>query len=121
MFNNLVKNVLALGAAIVLFAAVALAGKGKTVDIHTDAVLPDGQFLKAGKYQVVVGEGEKEVEFVQRGKVISKHPCQCLGHKKANRETEVRYFESTDKKQHLTEIRFAGRSCVLNLEVKQGM
>ena len=121
MFNSLIKNVLALGAAIILFAAVALAGKGKTVDIYTDAVLPDGQVLKAGKYQVVVGEGEKEVEFMQRGKVVMKHPCQCLGHKEVNRYNQTRFVEGPDKKQHLTEIRFAGKSCVLNLEVKQGM
>lgn len=121
MFNRLIKNVLALGATIVLFAAVALAGKGKTVDIFTDAVLPDGQVLKAGKYQVVVGEGEKEVEFLQGGKVVLKHPCQCLGHKEVNRYNQARFVESADKKQHLTEIRFSGRSCVLNLDVKQGM
>ncbi len=121
MFERFIKNVLALGAAIMLFAAVALAGKGRTVDIYTDAVLPDGQVLKAGKYQVVVGEGEKEVEFLKAGKVVLKHPCQCLGHKEVNPNNQARYVESPDKKQRLTEIRFAGKSCVLNLEVKQGM
>ena len=121
MFKSLIKNVLALGAAIILFAAVALADRGKTIDIYADAVLPDGQALKAGKYQVVVGEGEKEVEFLKGGKVVLKHPCQCLGHKEVNPHNQARYVESPEKKQRLTEIRFAGKSCVLNLDVKQGM
>ena len=121
MFKSVIKNVITLGAAIILFAAVALADKGKTIDIYTDAVLPDGQVLKAGKYQVVVGPEEKEVEFSQNGKVVLKHPCQCLGHKESNRHNQARYVAGPDKKQRLTEIRFAGKSCVLNLEVKQGM
>ncbi|MFB3923660.1 MAG: hypothetical protein ACE145_18195 [Terriglobia bacterium] len=121
MFNRLIKNVLALGATIILFAAVALADKGKTVDVFTDAVLPDGQVLKAGEYQVVVSESEKEVQFLKKGKVVAKHPCQSTEVKRVNRYNEVRYVESSDKKQHMTEIRFAGKSYVLNLDVKQGM
>ncbi len=118
MSRNATRAVLSLGAAIVFSAALAMAEKGKTIDIYTDAVLPDEQELKAGKYQVVVGEGEKEVQFLKGKTVVAKHACQCVGQTEKNRYNQARYVEGPEQKQRLTELRFAGKSCILSLDVK---
>lgn len=121
MPRNFMRIVLTLGVTILFFSALAMAGKGRTVDIYTDAVLPDGQELKAGKYQVIVGEAEKEVQFLHGNKVVAKHSCQAVGSQEKNRYNQVRYVETSDKKQKLTEIRLSGKSYILNLDVQQGM
>jgi cytochrome c-type biogenesis protein CcmE len=121
MARNYMRTVLSLVGAILVFSALAVAEKAQTIDVYTDAVLPDGQELKAGKYQVVVGEAEKEVQFLQGKKVVAKHPCRALERQERNRYNEVRYSETSDKKEKLTEIRLAGKSYILNLDVQQGM
>ncbi len=121
MARNYLKTVLSLAAALLFFSALAMAEKAQTIDVYTDAVLPDGQVLKAGKYKVVVGEAEKEVEFLQGKTVVAKHSCQAVERHEKNRYNEVRYSKTPDKKEKLTEIRLAGRSYVLNLDVQQGM
>jgi hypothetical protein len=115
------KTVLSLVAAILFFSALAMAEKAQTIEVYADAVLPDGQELKAGKYRVVVGEAEKEVQFLQGKKVVAKHSCRAVERQERNRRNEVRYVETPDKKLKLSEIRFAGRSYILNLDLQQGM
>jgi hypothetical protein len=118
MLKTLVSTI----AAVLLVAALAMAEKGRTVDIYTNAILPDGQELKAGKYQVVVSADEREMQFLQSNKVVAKHACRCMGHDgPKHRYSQARYIEGPDKKQKLTEVRLAGSSCVLNLDVSQGM
>ncbi|MGA2628670.1 MAG: hypothetical protein ABSG54_00525 [Terriglobia bacterium] len=118
----MLKTVVSTIAAVLLVAAVAMAEKGRTIDVYTNAILPDGQELKAGKYQVVVSADEKEIQFLQSNKVVAKHACRCMGHDgPKHRYSQARYAEGADKKQKLTEVRFAGSSCVLNLDVQQGM
>ena len=118
----MLKTVVSTIAAVLLVAAVAMAEKGRTIDVYTNAILPDGQELKAGKYQVVVSADEKEIQFLQSNKVVAKHACRCMRHDGAkHRYSQARYAEGADKKQKLTEVRFAGSSCVLNLDVQQGM
>ena len=118
----MLKKIMSTAAAFLLVAALAIAEKARTIDVYADAVLPDGQELKAGKYQVIVDEGEKEVQFLQAKKVVAKHACRCMGHEgEKNRYNQARYEGSQDKKQKLTEIRFAGKSCTLKLDVSQGM
>lgn len=95
-----------------------MAGKGRTVDIYTDAVPRDGQELKAGKYQVVVNEAGTEVQFLKSDKVVARHASQCLGHTEQIRYNEARYIGEAGKKQHLTEIRLAGMSRILKLDVE---
>jgi hypothetical protein len=121
MARNHLKTVLSLAAALLFFSALAMAEKAQTIDVYTDAVLPDGQELKAGKYKVVVGDAEKEVQFLQGKNVVAKHSCQAVERNERNRYNEVRYTETSDKKEKLTEIRLAGKSYVLNLDVQQGM
>jgi hypothetical protein len=118
----MLKTIVSTAAAILFVAALALAEKAKTIDVYTDAVLPDGQELKAGKYQVLVDAGEKEVQFLQGKKLVAKHACRCMGHEgEKNRYNQARFSETPDKKQKLTELRFAGTHCTLNLDVQQGM
>lgn len=122
MTKRFFRTFFSVAAAVLFIAVLAKAEKARTIDVYADAVLPDGQEIKAGKYQVVVDAGEKEVQFVRGNAVVARHACRCLGHEgEKNRYNQVRYIEAPDKKQKLTEIRFAGRSCVLNLDVKQGM
>ena len=118
----MMKTIVSTAVAVLFLAALAMADQGRTIDVYTDSVLPDGQELKAGKYQVIVDEGEKEVQFLQSKKVVAKHACRCMRHEgEKNRYNQARYNETADKKQKLTELRFAGKSCTLNLDVKQGM
>jgi len=122
MVKGVSKSLILLVAALLSVAALAFAAKGPTIDVYADAILPDGQELKAGKYQVVVSDGEKEVQFLKGGKVVAKHQCRCMGHEgPKNPYNQARYTATPDNKQKLTEIRFAGSSCVLNLDVRQGM
>ncbi len=122
MLNSVWKTAVPTIIAGLFFAALAVAGKGKTIEIHPDAVLPDGQELKAGDYQVVVSAGEDEIRFMKSGQVVAKHACKCMGHEGGkNRYNQVRYSETPDKKQKVTEIRLAGTGCVLNLDIKGGM
>jgi hypothetical protein len=120
MLGKAAKAVLSLGVAIVFSAALATADKGKMIDIYVDAVLPDGQELKAGKYQVVVDEAGKEVQFLKDKKVVVKHRCQCVEKGEKNRYNQARYVEGPEKKQRLTEIRLAGKTCVVHLDVSPG-
>jgi hypothetical protein len=118
----MLKTMLSAVVAILFVAAMAMAQKARTIDVYADAVLPDGQELKAGKYQVVVDAGEKEVQFLQGKKLVAKHACRCMGHEgEKNRYNQARFNETPEKKQKLTEIRFAGTQCTLNLDVQQGM
>lgn len=117
----MLKTMVSTVAAVLLVAAMAMAEKSRTIDIYTDAVLPDGQELKAGKYQVVVSPDEKEIQFLQSNKVVAKHACRCMGHEgPKHRYSQARYVEDSNKKQKLTEVRFAGSSCILNLDVQPG-
>lgn len=122
MLVNVWKTAVPAVIAGLFCVALAAADKGRTIEVYTDAILPDGQELKAGEYQVVVSAGEDEIQFMKSGQVVAKHACKCMGHEGGkNRYTQVRFSETSDKRQKLTEIRLAGTSCVLNLDIKQGM
>jgi hypothetical protein len=115
MSKSFLKVVLGLGAAILLFAALAVAAKGKSVDIFLDAVLPNGQELKAGRYTVVVDKSADEVQFMKGKTVVAKAPCKCVPEETKIRHNEVRFAEGPDKKQHIQEIRLAGETEAITL------
>ena len=71
MSKLVIKIWLFLVGAILVTSAVALAEKAKTINIYTDSVLPSGQALKAGKYQVDVNEASKQVTFRKGEKVVA--------------------------------------------------
>lgn len=107
MFRHIPKMVLYLGVMVLFTASLALAQKAKTLDIYTDAVLPNGQELKAGKYQVAVDEGAKNVTFKKGNKIVATHPCKVVEVPTKNDCNQVRYSEK-ERKQQVEELRFGG-------------
>jgi hypothetical protein len=102
------KSFFALAVIVLFAAALALADRGKSVDIYTDAVLPNGQELKAGKYTVVLDESATKVVFKQGKKVVAEEKCKVVNQDKKNPTNQARFSETPDKKQKLDEIRLGG-------------
>ena len=107
MSRHAIKMLSYMAIAVLFTAALALAEKAKTIDIYTDAVLPSGQQLKAGKYQVVVDENSKQVTFMKGSKVVATQGCQVVEKQEPAPCNQVRYTEK-DQKQQLQELRFGG-------------
>ncbi len=116
MPRNALRATLFLVSVVLFFAILGVAGKTKTIDIYTDAFLPDGQELKAGKYQVVVDEKADQVEFMKGSKVVVKHRCKCVQQERKNGTNRALYTERQDKRLMLTELRFGGETRVIHLE-----
>lgn len=110
------KLISALAVIILFTAALGLADKGKSVDIFTNAVLPNGQELKAGRYTVVVDESATKVVFKQGNKVVAEHKCKVVNKDQKNPSNQARYSETQDKKQKLDEIRLGGDTRTVILE-----
>ncbi len=108
MARSALKHILYLTAALLVTTSLAMAQKPKTVTIYTDAVLPNGQELKAGKYQVTVDEGAKKVTFTQGDKVVASHGCQVVPTPVKNDCNRVRFSETGNKKQQIQELRLGG-------------
>ncbi len=119
MSRRVITMAFYLGAAVLLTAALAMAEKAKTIEIYTDAVLPNGQELKAGRYAVAVDEPAKKVTFMQGNKTVATHPCKVVEVPVKNSCNQVRYSEK-EKKQQVEELRFGGerRSILL---IQEGM
>jgi hypothetical protein len=115
MIRNFIRTTVALCAAIVLSAAIAMAAKGKQVYIYKDAVLPDGQVLKAGTYTVRMSAKADAVEFLQKEKVVAKSHCKCTILEKKNRQTEVQYIDK-DGKNTIQALRLAGENREMSFE-----
>ena len=115
MLMRAFKSIFALAVMVLFVSALAIADKGKSVTIYTNAVLPNGQELKAGKYNVVVDASATKVVFMQGNKVVAEHQCKVVNKDQKNPSNQARYSETQDKKQRLNEIRFGGetRSVVL--------
>jgi len=114
MLAKTVKIACLLGAGLLMFFSLA-AAKNKTISLAKDVVLPDGQTLKAGQYQVVVDEKIDQVQFIQHGTVVVKHRCKCVVPEKANEADGVVTSEKPGKKPLLQEIRFKGETRVITL------
>jgi len=95
------------GVAVLFSAALALAQKPKTINIYTDAVLPNGQHLKAGSYQVAVDETKKEVKFIQGKKVVATQGCKVVEVPVKNDCNKTRFAAKGDQ-QELQELSFGG-------------
>ena len=107
MSTQVVKISLCLAGAVLFMSAVALAEKAKTINISTDSVLPSGQELKAGRYQVDVNEASKQVTFKKGDKVVATSGCQIVEKPVKNASNET-FFGQKDNKQELQELRFGG-------------
>jgi len=108
MSRHALKTLLYLLVTILFTASVALAQKAKTIDIYTDAVLPNGKELKAGKYQVVVDESAKQVKFMKGSKVVAEHGCKVVEVPVKNDCNQVRFVGTKGQKQEIQELRFGG-------------
>ena len=107
MSRQVVKISLFLLGAFLLMSVSALAQKAKSINIPTDSVLPSGQQLKAGKYQVDVNEASKQVTFKQGDKVVATAGCKIVEKPDKNTCNEARFGEKNNH-QELQELRFGG-------------
>ncbi len=114
MFGKTIRVILLLGVGVFFFASLALA-KTNTINVGHDVVLPDGQTLKAGTYNVVVDEKLDQVQFIQRSVVVVTHRCKCIVQEKKNDADSILTNEEAPNKQVLKEIRFRGETRVITL------
>lgn len=116
MLRKIAKVMLYLAGAVVLFATAALAGNTKGFRLYSDSVLPSGQTLKAGQYQIIINEATKEVTFKQEGKVVATAPCQIQAKSEKN-ESNQTYFGNKGSTPEIQEIRIGGeRRSILLIE-----
>jgi len=103
-------RVLLLLAGTVLFVSViALAKQAKTITIFSDSVLPSGQQLKAGEYQIDVNATSNVVTFKKDDRVVATAGCKIIEKPVKNPCSQAR-FGQKDNKQELQELRFGGES-----------
>jgi hypothetical protein len=107
MTKNILKSVVALVGAIFICSAIAFAAKAKTITVHYDSILPNGQTLKAGDYAVKVDETTHKVQFIQKDEVVAETPCNCKESKK-NDKTICVFENKKDGKKVLQEVRVKG-------------
>lgn len=106
MTKGVLKSMVALVGAIFICSSIAFA-KAKTITVHYDSVLPNGQTLKAGEYKVHVDETAHKVQFMQKDKVVAEAPCDCKEGKK-NEKTQCVFKKGKEGKQILQEVRVKG-------------
>jgi regulator of RNase E activity RraA len=109
MSRQVIKTMLFLAGAVLFVSAIALAEKAKIINIYTDSVLPSGQELKSGKYQVDVNAASNQVTFKKGDKVVATSECQIVEKPQKNACSEARFGQKNNK-QELQEIRFGGEN-----------
>ncbi len=109
MSRQSLKVLFLLAGAVLFLSSIALAKKNKTITIFSDSVLPSGQALKAGEYQVDVNEASKQVTFKQDDKVVATAGCKIVEKPVKNPCSQAR-FGQKDNKQELQELRFGGET-----------
>jgi len=109
MSKRYAKVLLFLTGVVLFVCAVALAEKPKTINIYSDSVLPSGQELRAGEYQINVNETSKQVIFKRGSKVIGTASFQTVERTVKNSRSEAR-FDLKNDKQVLNELRFGGEN-----------
>ncbi len=116
MSKSFAKVSLALLAVVCFSAAVVLADKGRTVTVFDDSLLPNGQELAAGEYAIHMNETNHEVQFVQKGEVIARAPCNCIQKEKKNSRTEMQFKKNAEGKNVLQLLRVAGDTKTIVLD-----
>ncbi|HLY62645.1 MAG TPA: hypothetical protein VKV95_18025 [Terriglobia bacterium] len=114
MLSRTVRVALLLGFGMFLFSSLALAG-AKTINLNKDAILPDGQTLKAGVYTVVVDQKLDQVQFIQNGTVVVKHHCKCIPQEKKFDTDAVIFDQETPTRKVLQALRFRGETRLITL------
>ena len=114
MLSRTVRVALLLAVGMFLFSTLALAG-AKTINLNNDAILPDGQTLKAGVYTVVVDQKLDQVKFIQNGTVVVKHQCKCIPQEKKFDTDAVIFEQDSPSKKVLQALRFRGEIRLITL------
>lgn len=114
MLRRTLKSGFWVAVGIFLFAGLALAGTGK-VQLPQDVVLPGGQTLKAGTYEVVVNEKLDQVQFLQHSKVVATHACKCIPQEKKNRQTQIFTDRGPGNTHVLQQIMLRGETRIITL------
>jgi len=114
MLRRTLKAGFWVAVGIFLFAGLALAGT-KNIRVAQDMVLPGGQTLKAGTYEVVVNEKLDQVQFLQNSKVVATHACKCIVQEKKNRETQLFTDKGSGNTQVLQQIMLRGETRIITL------
>jgi len=107
MSRHALKTLLYWTVTVLFTASIAFAQNGKTIELYTNSVLPNGKELKAGKYQVVVDESAKQVKFMKGHKVVAEAPCKVVEIPVKNDCNKVRFSGKGDK-QEIQELNFGG-------------
>jgi uncharacterized protein (DUF2141 family) len=118
MLKSFAKMSVAVMAAMFVCAALALAGKEKTIQVYYDTVLPSGQTLKAGKYAVHVDESVHKVQFLHKGKVVAETPCNCIDKGKKNGKSECIFIKDSRGDQKLQQVELSGDTKTIVIEGK---
>lgn len=114
MLRRMAKTGLLLGLATLFFTTLAFPAT-KTIRVNHDVLLPGGQTLKAGTYQVVVNEKLDQVQFLQNSQVVVTHACKCIPREKKNKETQLLTEEGPGNTQTLQQIQLQGETRIITL------
>ena len=114
MLPRIVKTGLLLGVVTLFFTALSFAAT-RTIRVAQDVVLPGGQTLKAGTYEVVVNEKLDQVQFLQDSKVVATHACKCIPQEKKNKETQLLMDQGSGNAQVLQQIHLRGETRIITL------
>ena len=119
MSKSFARVSLTLLAVVCFSAAVVFADRGRTIKVFDDSLLPNGQELTAGEYAVHMDETNHEVQFVQKGEVIARAPCNCILKEKKNLQTEIQFKRNAEGKNVLQQLRIAGDTKTIVLESQE--
>ncbi|TAM82618.1 MAG: hypothetical protein EPN47_08150 [Acidobacteria bacterium] len=114
MLPRIVRTGLLLAFAIVFFTAPSFSAM-RTIRINQDVLLPGGQTLKAGTYEVVVNEKLDQVQFLKNSKVVVTHACKCIPREKKNKETRLLTQQGPGDTQVLQQIELQGETRTITL------
>ena len=114
MLSRIAQKGLLLGCLFLFFASFTFAAS-RTIHVTQNVVLPGGQSLKAGAYEVVVNEKLDQVQFLKDSKVVVTHACKCVREEKKNTNTELQMQQGPGNSQVLQAIKLAGETRTITL------
>ncbi len=114
MLSKIAKKGLLLGCLSLFFASFTFAAS-RTIRVTQDVLLPGGQTLRAGTYEVVVNEKLDQVQFLKNSKVVVTHACKCIPEEKKNKDTELQLQQGPGNSQVLQAIKLAGETRTITL------
>jgi HAMP domain-containing protein len=114
MLPKIIKTGLLLAVVTLFFTTLSFAAT-RTIRVAQDVVLPGGQTLQAGTYDVVVNEKLDQVQFLKNSKVVVTHTCKCIPQEKKNKETQLLMDQGSGNTQVLQQILLRGETRIITL------